>query len=92
MLELIKAEPNGELGKAYQRYVRAALMPGVRLVVEVLRLHGATIGATLVVNVRACSCGVVWLRAVRALHNQRMPCRVAVADLAEGEVPRASEH
>eukprot|EP01052_Picozoa_sp_SAG31_P008494 SAG31_NODE_430_length_15792_cov_15.908558_18_plen_233_part_00 len=50
MLELIKAEPNGAVGLSYRRYVRMALLPGVRLVGEILRQHGATIGAS------ACFC------------------------------------
>eukprot|EP01052_Picozoa_sp_SAG31_P062831 SAG31_NODE_21795_length_540_cov_3.018141_1_plen_151_part_10 len=45
MLELIRAEPNGAVGQSYRRYVRMALLPGVRLVGEILRQHGATIGA-----------------------------------------------
>eukprot|EP01052_Picozoa_sp_SAG31_P051571 SAG31_NODE_12307_length_950_cov_1.815511_2_plen_165_part_00 len=45
MLELIKAEPDGAVGQSYQRYVRMALLPGIRLVGEILRQHGATIGA-----------------------------------------------
>eukprot|EP01052_Picozoa_sp_SAG31_P024088 SAG31_NODE_2025_length_6642_cov_6.408681_9_plen_187_part_00 len=45
MLELIKAEPDGAVGQSYRRYVRMALLPGVRLVGEILRQHGATIGA-----------------------------------------------
>eukprot|EP01052_Picozoa_sp_SAG31_P051275 SAG31_NODE_12100_length_968_cov_1.430380_2_plen_263_part_00 len=45
MLELIKTEPNGAVGQSYQRYVRMALLPGVRMVGELLRQHGATIGA-----------------------------------------------
>eukprot|EP01052_Picozoa_sp_SAG31_P018764 SAG31_NODE_1342_length_8700_cov_12.667829_11_plen_241_part_00 len=50
MLELIKAEPNGAVGQSYRRYVRMALLPGVRLVGEILQQHGATIGAS------ACLC------------------------------------
>eukprot|EP01052_Picozoa_sp_SAG31_P046546 SAG31_NODE_8946_length_1358_cov_3.374901_3_plen_186_part_00 len=45
MLELIKAEPDGAVGQSYRRYVRMALLPGIRLVGEILRQHGATIGA-----------------------------------------------
>eukprot|EP01052_Picozoa_sp_SAG31_P038751 SAG31_NODE_5236_length_2658_cov_5.864009_1_plen_166_part_00 len=45
MLELIKAEPDGAVGQSYRRYVRMALLPVVRLVGEILRQHGATIGA-----------------------------------------------
>eukprot|EP01052_Picozoa_sp_SAG31_P056304 SAG31_NODE_16044_length_725_cov_2.396166_1_plen_166_part_00 len=45
MLELIKAEPDGAVGQSYQRYVRMALLPGIRLAGEILRQHGATIGA-----------------------------------------------
>eukprot|EP01052_Picozoa_sp_SAG31_P052298 SAG31_NODE_12848_length_912_cov_0.998770_1_plen_160_part_10 len=45
MLELIKAEPNGAVGQSYRRYVRMTLLPGVRLVGEILQQHGATIGA-----------------------------------------------
>ena len=45
MLELIKAEPDGAVGLSYRRYVRMALLPGIRLVGEILRQHGATIGA-----------------------------------------------
>eukprot|EP01052_Picozoa_sp_SAG31_P049338 SAG31_NODE_10753_length_1101_cov_12.867265_2_plen_166_part_00 len=45
MLELIKAEPDGAVGLSYRRYVRMALLPVVRLVGEILRQHGATIGA-----------------------------------------------
>ena len=45
MLELIKAEPDGVVGQSYRRYVRMALLPVVRLVGEILRQHGATIGA-----------------------------------------------
>ena len=45
MLELIKAEPDGVVGQSYRRYVRMALLPGIRLVGEILRQHGATIGA-----------------------------------------------
>eukprot|EP01052_Picozoa_sp_SAG31_P049783 SAG31_NODE_11066_length_1069_cov_16.218557_2_plen_186_part_00 len=45
MLELIKAEPNGEVGQSYRRYVRMALLPGIRLAGEILQQHGATIGA-----------------------------------------------
>ena len=50
MLELIKAEPDGAVGQSYRRYVRMALLPVVRLVGEILRQHGATIGAS------ACLC------------------------------------
>ena len=50
MLELIKAEPDGAVGQSYRRYVRMALLPGIRLVGEILRQHGATIGAS------ACFC------------------------------------
>eukprot|EP01052_Picozoa_sp_SAG31_P020459 SAG31_NODE_1539_length_7970_cov_5.655571_8_plen_161_part_00 len=50
MLELIGAEPNGTVGQSYRRYVRMALLPGIRLVGEILRQHGATIGAA------ACFC------------------------------------
>eukprot|EP01052_Picozoa_sp_SAG31_P014864 SAG31_NODE_938_length_10882_cov_18.550032_7_plen_176_part_00 len=45
ILELIKAEPDGAVGQSYRRYVRMALLPGIRLVSEILRQHGATIGA-----------------------------------------------
>eukprot|EP01052_Picozoa_sp_SAG31_P022455 SAG31_NODE_1786_length_7271_cov_6.872492_13_plen_185_part_00 len=45
MLELIKAEPDGAVGQSYRRYVRMALLPGIQLVGEILRQHGATIGA-----------------------------------------------
>ena len=45
MLELIKAEPDGAVGQSYRRYVRMALLPGIRLVGEILRQYGATIGA-----------------------------------------------
>eukprot|EP01052_Picozoa_sp_SAG31_P083575 SAG31_NODE_43754_length_265_cov_1.722892_1_plen_68_part_01 len=45
MLELIRAEPDGAVGRSYQRYVRMALLPGIRLVGEILRQHGATVGA-----------------------------------------------
>eukprot|EP01052_Picozoa_sp_SAG31_P030810 SAG31_NODE_3197_length_4567_cov_2.365040_1_plen_167_part_00 len=45
MLELIKAEPDGAVGHGYRRYVRVALLPLIRLVGEILRQHGATIGA-----------------------------------------------
>eukprot|EP01052_Picozoa_sp_SAG31_P056724 SAG31_NODE_16396_length_710_cov_1.808511_1_plen_188_part_00 len=45
MLELIKAEPDGAVGLSYRRYVRMALLPGIRLVGEILQQHGATIGA-----------------------------------------------
>eukprot|EP01052_Picozoa_sp_SAG31_P007804 SAG31_NODE_378_length_16503_cov_28.830041_11_plen_177_part_00 len=45
MLELIKAEPDGAVGQSYRRNVRMALLPGIRLVGEILRQHGATIGA-----------------------------------------------
>ena len=45
MLELIRAEPDGAVGQSYRRYVRMALLPVVRSVGEILRQHGATIGA-----------------------------------------------
>eukprot|EP01052_Picozoa_sp_SAG31_P046736 SAG31_NODE_9056_length_1342_cov_1.196299_2_plen_245_part_00 len=45
MLELIKAEPSDELGQSYRRYVQKALLPGLRLVGEIMRQHGSTIGA-----------------------------------------------
>ena len=45
MLELIKAEPDGAVGQSYRRYARMALLPVVRSVGEILRQHGATIGA-----------------------------------------------
>eukprot|EP01052_Picozoa_sp_SAG31_P004509 SAG31_NODE_187_length_20848_cov_22.521953_15_plen_179_part_00 len=45
MLEMIKAEPSGAVAHSYRRYVRTALLPGIRLVGEILRQHGATIGA-----------------------------------------------
>eukprot|EP01052_Picozoa_sp_SAG31_P048675 SAG31_NODE_10296_length_1158_cov_2.538244_1_plen_186_part_00 len=45
MLELIKAEPDGAVGQSYRRYVQMALLPQIRLVGEILRQHGATIGA-----------------------------------------------
>ena len=45
MLELIKAEPDGAVDQSYRRYVRMALLPAIRLVGEILRQHGAPIGA-----------------------------------------------
>eukprot|EP01052_Picozoa_sp_SAG31_P002830 SAG31_NODE_102_length_25175_cov_10.778553_22_plen_164_part_00 len=45
ILELIKAEPDSAVGQRYRRYVRMALLPGIRLVGEIVQQHGATIGA-----------------------------------------------
>eukprot|EP01052_Picozoa_sp_SAG31_P051859 SAG31_NODE_12518_length_935_cov_3.572967_1_plen_185_part_00 len=47
MLELINAEPDGAVSQSYRRYVRMALLPGIRLVGEILRQHGAVIGASV---------------------------------------------
>eukprot|EP01052_Picozoa_sp_SAG31_P020920 SAG31_NODE_1593_length_7811_cov_13.037215_9_plen_200_part_00 len=90
MLELIKAEPDGAVGQSYRRYVRMALLPGIRLVGEILRQHGATIGAP------ACFCD--WLpqhccfqngRVCKPRPNRIVACRVAFVGVAEGEVSRS---
>eukprot|EP01052_Picozoa_sp_SAG31_P043543 SAG31_NODE_7290_length_1730_cov_2.528510_2_plen_198_part_00 len=85
MLELIKAEPDGAVGQSYRRYVRMAMLPGVRLVGEILRQHGATIGAP------ACFCDCLpeccfsnW-SAVQTRPTHTVACRVASVDVAEGE-------
>eukprot|EP01052_Picozoa_sp_SAG31_P026303 SAG31_NODE_2374_length_5842_cov_18.784433_3_plen_201_part_00 len=87
MLELIKAEPDGAVGQSYRRYVRMALLPLIRLVGEILRQHGATIGAP------ACLCDCPpqhccseWPTVQTTSNPHTVTCRVASVDVAEGEV------
>ena len=89
MLELIRAEPDGAIGLSYRRYARMALLPGIRLVGEILRQHGATIGAL------ACFCAnrsTVSDNGRRANHVQTtLACRVAFVDVAEGDASCSRE-
>eukprot|EP01052_Picozoa_sp_SAG31_P030655 SAG31_NODE_3164_length_4602_cov_7.602043_2_plen_196_part_00 len=88
VLELSRAEPDGAVGQSYRRYVRMALLPVVRLVGEILRQHGATIGAP------ACFCdwpGVLFLRMVGRANHVQPTCRVASVDVAEGEASCSSQ-
>ncbi len=86
MLELIKAEPDGAVGQSYRRYVRMALLPGIRLVGEILRQHGATIGAPARffdwLPQHCCSQNG---RPCKPRPNHTVACRVAFVDVAEGE-------
>eukprot|EP01052_Picozoa_sp_SAG31_P037666 SAG31_NODE_4902_length_2875_cov_4.001440_2_plen_178_part_00 len=68
MLKLIKAEPDGAVGQSYRRYVRMALLPVVRLVGEILRQHGATIGAPACFG--DCQPAALFFRMVCANHVQ----------------------
>eukprot|EP01052_Picozoa_sp_SAG31_P039792 SAG31_NODE_5594_length_2432_cov_12.685947_1_plen_200_part_00 len=86
MLELIKAEPDGAVGQSYRRYVQMAMLPGIRLVGEIVRQHGAIIGAL------ACSCDYapqhcLWQWSSCKPHpTHTVACRVASVGVAEGEV------
>ena len=92
MLELIRAEPDGAVGQSYRRYVRMALLPLIRLVGEILRQHGATIGAP------ACLCDCPpqhcfseWSAVQTTSNPHTVACRVAFVDVAEGEASCSSE-
>ena len=94
MLELIKAEPDGALGQTYQRYVRTALLPGVRFLAEIMQVHGATIGATPTGNFWIfCLLGVVIAKSASCAHNFQptsiSQClrRMAIGDVAKRKVP-----
>ena len=84
MLELINAEPNGAVGQSYRRYVRMVLLPEIRLVGEILRQHGATIGALACFAIAAVMCSNNGPR--KPLPNHDVACRVAFVDVANGEV------
>lgn len=43
ILSVVKSESNSEMGLIFQRYVRRGLVPGIRRLSEILRLHSATI-------------------------------------------------
>ena len=86
MLELIKAEPDGAVGQSYRRYVRMALLPGIRLVGEILRQHGATIGAAACFfDCNPQHCFAEWSAVHTTSNPHTVACRVAFVDVAEGE-------
>eukprot|EP01052_Picozoa_sp_SAG31_P005142 SAG31_NODE_222_length_19895_cov_34.907626_7_plen_198_part_00 len=90
ILELIKAEPDGELGQTYQRYVQTALLPGVRLVAEILRVHGATIGTTPVASLKLFRSA--WQFLTQPTSISQCPCRVAIVGVAKREVRSSIQH
>eukprot|EP01052_Picozoa_sp_SAG31_P029026 SAG31_NODE_2853_length_4992_cov_5.719599_2_plen_203_part_00 len=95
MLELIKAEPDGTVGQSYRRHVRMALLPVVRLVGEILRQHGATIGAAACFgdcNPQHCCSEWSAVQSCKPRPTHTVACRVASVDVAEGEASCSIQH